>query len=188
IVNAGSSEAQGIELDLTIAPTDSILLMATYGYVDVDVKEFITSVNDPETGFPVFDANYEPLVADIADFASTVTGGPQHSGSLIMQYTFPAATTFGTLVAQVDASYAGKRTFDAQMNLYNSTESYTLWNARLTLSEIPVSRGDLSLSLWGRNLGDEEVREWGIDFGPLGYTVDTYKELRSVGVDLRYEL
>ena len=62
-------------------------------------------------------------------------------------------------MAQVDASYAGKRTFEPQMNLYNSTDSYTLWNARLTLSEIPVPRGDLSLSLWGRNLGDEEVRE-----------------------------
>ena len=132
------------------------------------------------TGFP------EGVVADISDTASTISNGPEDTAAMIFQYTFPASD-IGTFVAQVDASYAGKRTFQPELNLYDRVDSFTLWNARLTLQEIPVPRGELSLSLWGRNLGDEEVREWGIDFGPLGYVVNTYKELRSVGADLRYQ-
>ncbi len=186
IVNAGASEAKGVELDLTIAMTDSALLMLTYGHVEVDYNKFITSVSDPVTGFPEFDANGDALVADISDTASTITGGPEDTAAMIFQYTFPTSG-IGTFVAQVDASYSGKRTFQPQMNLYDAADSYTLWNARLTLQEIPGPHGDLSLSLWGRNLGDEEVRQYGIDFGVLGYAVNTYKELRSVGADLRYQ-
>ena len=186
IVNAGASEAKGVELDLTISVTDSALLMLTYGHVEVEYNKFITSVSDPVTGFPEFDANGDAVVADISDTASTISNGPEDTAAMILQYTFPASG-IGTFVAQVDASYAGKRTFQAQMNLYDAADSYTLWNARLTLQEIPVAHGELSLALWGRNLGDEEVREYGIDFGVLGYAVNTYKELRSVGADLRYE-
>ncbi|MCG3168615.1 MAG: Vitamin B12 transporter BtuB [Pseudomonadales bacterium] len=185
IVNAGASEATGVEIDLTAAPTESLLLTLAYGYVDIDYTRFVTSVNDPVTGFPVFDDEGEALVADIADVASTTTGGPENSASMIVQYTFPRCS-FGTVVAQVDASYAGERTFAPQLNLYDASDSYTLWNARLTLQEIPVSRGELSVALWGRNLGNEEVREFGIDFGALGYATNTYRELRSVGADLRY--
>ncbi len=186
IVNAGASEAQGVELDLTLVPLDSALVTLTWGHVDVDYKKFVTSVNDPVTGFPVFDGNGEALVTDISDVASTLTGGPADSAAVILQYTFPALG-FGTLVAQVDGTYASKRTFAPQLNLYDATESYTLWNARLTLQEIPVPRGALSLALWGRNLGDEEERGFGIDFGALGFVSNTYRELRSVGADLRYE-
>ena len=63
--------------------------MATYGHVDVEYNKFITSVNDPETGFPDFDANGDALVADIADFGQHDDRGTRRHGSLIMQYTFP---------------------------------------------------------------------------------------------------
>ena len=185
IVNAGSSEAKGLEIELTAAPIDELLLMLNYGYVDVKYKRFVTSVNDLVTGFPEFDANGEALVTDIAGSVSKIYGSPKHQGAVIAQYTFPH-TAFGTFVAQVDATYASARDFDGQMTRYTRSDSYSLWNARLTLRDIPVPHGDLSVALWGRNLGNRAVREWGIDFGALGYATNTYRELRSVGVDLSY--
>jgi iron complex outermembrane receptor protein len=39
-------------------------------------------------------------------------------------------------------------------------------NARLLLSDIPLAAGELEVSIWGRNLTDEEYEENVIDFGP----------------------
>ncbi|HNC69512.1 MAG TPA: TonB-dependent receptor, partial [Pseudomonadales bacterium] len=184
-VNAGSSEAKGVELELTAAPVDDLLLTLNYGYVDTEYNRFVTSVMNPVTGFPKMDESYEPVIADVSAFASTIFGSPKHQAALIMQYSFPS-TSIGTFVAQVDTTYASARNFHSQLNRYDRSGRHTVWNARLTLRDIPVPRGDLSLALWGRNLGNEEVREWGIDFGALGYATNTYRELRSVGADLRY--
>lgn len=185
IVNAGSSEAKGIELELTAAPVEDLLLMLNYGYVDVKYKRFVTSVSDLASGFPEFDASGDALVADIAGNVSKIYGTPKQQASMIMQYTFPQ-TAIGTFIAQIDASYRGALDYDAQMTRYTRSDSNSLWNARLTLRDIPMPHGDLSVALWGRNLGNREVREWGIDFGALGYATSTYRELRSVGIDLRY--
>ena len=93
---------------------------------------------------------------------------------------------YGQWIAQFDVAYSGDRTFQTQLNLYDRADSYTLFNARLTLADIPVPHGELSVAAWGRNLGNEKVREFGVDFGALGFAVNTYRELRSVGFDLSY--
>ena len=76
--------------------------------------------------------------------------------------------------------------FHPQQNLYDSTDEQTLVNARLTLSDMEVLGGNLMLSAWGRNLTDEEYREWGIDFATLGFAINSFKEKRSYGLDLVY--
>jgi len=91
------------------------------------------------------------------------------------------------VVLHVDGNYVGPRTFQEQLNTFDRSDSYSLWNARLALNDIPVGAGSLSASLWGRNLSDEKVREYGIDFGALGFATNTYKELRSFGIDLLYQ-
>lgn len=185
LVNAGESDAWGAELELTMVPVDGLLATLSYGYTDVSYKQFITSVSNPVTGFPVFDENGEALTADIADTASTIAGSPKSNASAILQYTFPHQG-YGQWVAQLDMAYSGARTFQTQLNLYDRAEDYTVYNARLTLADIPVAHGALSVAAWGRNLGNEKIREFGVDFGALGFAVNTYRELRSVGVDLMY--
>ena len=46
--------------------------------------------------------------------------------------------------------------------------------------------GALRVSLWGKNLTDEEYREYGIDFGSLGFAGNVYGEPRTYGLDLVY--
>ena len=50
-----------------------------------------------------------------------------------------------------------------------------------------MPKGKLQFALWGRNLADEEVREWGIDFGALGFAINTFQQMRTFGLDMRYE-
>ena len=73
------------------------------------------------------------------------------------------------------------------MVLYDSTDSQTRVNARLTFSEIAIAGGQLTVAAWGKNLGDKDHREWGIDFAALGPIVNNYLERRSFGVDLIWQ-
>ncbi len=186
IVNAGSAKATGIEIDLTARPIEDLLLTLSYGYIDFGYDKLVTGVQDPATGFPVFGSDGEALVADISDTAATNVQSPRNSASLRAEYTV-ARTGMGTVVLHVDGNYVGPRTFQEQLNTFDRSDSYSLWNARLALNDIPVGAGSLSASLWGRNLSDEKVREYGIDFGALGFATNTYKELRSFGIDLLYQ-
>lgn len=46
---------------------------------------------------------------------------------------------------------------------------------------------ELEAVVRGRNLGDKGYREWGIDFGALGFAVDSFIPPRMYGVDLIYQ-
>ena len=62
-----------------------------------------------------------------------------------------------------------------------------LVGARLSLNDISVGdKGSLRISAWGKNLTDEEYREWGIDFASLGYAGNVFGQPRTYGVDLVY--
>lgn len=185
VVNAGKSETAGMEFDLTVLPTDGLMLQLTYGYLDVDNKEFITNLMDPVTGTPITDGNGDPVTGDISDIAATNVLSPKHSAAAIAQYTF-SPLSFGTFIAQLDVTYRDDISFSPQLNLYDSSDSFTALNARLSLVDIPVSAGELSVALWGQNLTDEEIREWGIDFSSLGFASNGYREMRTVGLDLSY--
>ena len=60
-------------------------------------------------------------------------------------------------------------------------------NARATLADIPLADGRLRVALWGKNLTDKEYREFGIDFGLLGFAVNNYGVLRRAGIDIVYQ-
>jgi iron complex outermembrane receptor protein len=58
-------------------------------------------------------------------------------------------------------------------------------NARLSLSELEVARGNLSVALWGTNLTDEEYRVHGTDFGD--YIAYSWGDPRTYGVDVSWQ-
>ncbi len=123
----------------------------------------------------------------IADLTNGLMHAPQKSAALILQYEF-TATSIGHVTARVDTTYSSERAFHVLLHTFDSVNSYNLVNARLTLSEIPlVPQGNLRVSLWGKNLGDKEYREFGIDFSSLGFAVNTYGQERSAGLDIIYE-
>ena len=180
LVNAGASTSSGIELELTVLPVESLQVQLSYGYLNVEYDEFITAVVNPVTGLGT------GVTADIASTASTLQHAPKHTGAASAEYTFPESS-YGTWALWAGVTYASKRTFNPQLYLYDSIPSHELIDARLTLRDVPVPKGKLQFALWGRNLADEEVREWGIDFGALGWAINTFREMRTYGLDMRYE-
>lgn len=180
IANAGKEEAQGVELEVTLIPVTGLLLKASYGYIDTDIKEFETIPSDPVTGLGIGSEN-----VDISGIAKTIHT-PQHNASLIAEYTFEPFS-FGQLVLQADTTYTSERYFHPINNLYDSAGKQTLINARASLTNLALGSGSLRISAWGRNLANKKHREWGIDFAALGYATNSFTAPRMYGVDMIYE-
>lgn len=179
IVNAGKSSARGIELDFTVLPLEGLELQLSYGYLKIEYDEFITAVLNPVTGLGT------GVTADISATASTLVHAPEQTAAASAKYTFPA-TSYGTWSLWAGVTYASRRTFNPQLYLYDAIPSHELIDARLTLRDVPLPKGSLQFALWGRNLADEEIREWGIDFGALGFAINTFREPRTLGFDMSY--
>ena len=60
-------------------------------------------------------------------------------------------------------------------------KGYGLLNARLTLAEIPVGDNQLQVSLWGKNLMDNEYRLNTVPFGP--FAVSYFGNPRTYGFE-----
>ena len=117
---------------------------------------------------------------------TTVTRAPEHTANLGFQYDFQPFA-WASMSARLDANYQDEMTFHPFNNQFDSTEDRWLLNARVSLNDIELGdRGSLRISAWGKNLADEEYREWGIDFGSLGFAGNVYGRPRTYGVDVVY--
>lgn len=179
IVNAGESTVTGLELELTWLPTAGLTLSGSYGYQDTDYKSFVTAGQNQVTGLPT------GTNIDASDIARVTS--PRNSATFSAMYEFPEMS-WGVISLRADAAYTGKQTFGPILYLYDAADSYTLVNARASLASVALANGmgELEVALWGRNLTNEKYREFGIDFGQLGFAVNNYGNLASYGVDIIY--
>jgi len=193
--NAGKTEANGLELELTLLPTENLLLNLNYSYLNKDTKEF------------------PPLIAaQSAGGASLATAEHVKDGLLPEnQISFNADWTiaegeYGLLMLNVNGAWQ-EESFGIGLNgfIYNaipdaastpdtpaimeqlSIDERTLLNARLALNEIQVGNGSLSVGVWGRNLLDEDHRTFSFNFGEgLGLNLAQYGEPSTYGIDFIY--
>ena len=174
LVNAGEATYSGFELDLVAVPMQGLVVDATYGYLDAEFEEYLVLNTDTN------------MQVDISG-NTTVPRTPENTFSLGVQYDIPPLFDWGTLSVRVDANYLDDMVFHPFNNEYDSAEARWLMNARVNLTGIDVGNGSLRLSAWGKNLLDEEYREWGIDFAGLGFAGNVYGQPRTYGLDLSYE-
>ena len=174
ITNAGESTYKGLELEIVALLSEKITLDLTYGYLDAEFDEY--NARNPATN----------QIENIAS-VTTVTRAPESNGSVGLQYSLPN-TGGGAFSARVDVTYTDSMTFHPFQNQFDTADSRTVANARLTLDELSVGDGgEVRLSAWVKNFTDEEYREWGIDFGTLGYAGNIWNQPRTFGFDVIYQ-
>jgi iron complex outermembrane receptor protein len=175
LVNAGEATYWGVELDLVAVLAEGLVLDATYGYLDAEFDEYLA--RNPATD----------QEEDISN-ATTVARTPENTFSVGLQYDFQP-WNWSSVSARLDANYTDEFTFHPFQNQYDSADDRWLLNARVSLNDIALGdKGRLRISAWGKNLADEEYREWGIDFASLGFAgnLRQAKDLRyRPGVQLR---
>ena len=164
ITNAGEALIKGFEAELSARLSEGLTTSLNYGWLDAD----FTSVKN----------------AAGQDISSTFyyVEAPRSSYTANLKYEFPA-TPIGTLTALVDYSWQSKRYSDFRNKNY-TIDAYGVLNARLTLTDIPLSRGNLSVAVWGRNLED---KQYYTTFFNGGVPSAFFGDPRSFGVDATFK-
>lgn len=140
-VNAPSvTKIRGVEVDLTIRPTEALTFGLSYAYTYWKV---------PPTPNPLVVGNpLQPLF---------LVYTPPHALSGSIDYALPlSADSDMALKLHIDANYSDRHySFDNEPVLVDSS---FLVNARLALADIPMGQGGqrLTLAAWARNLFDEQ--------------------------------
>ena len=177
-VNAGKAEYKGLEVEIEALLTEGLTLSGSVGYVDREYKEFL--ILDPATN----------QIVDVANSAF-FTYAPETTANAALQYKLPHFG-IGQLSARLEYNYRGSVIFypthvGTPLTEEIADSARNLIDARITLSELRVGSGEASVSLWSRNLTDEEYRVHGVDFGALGFAGNVYGEPRSAGIDFTVE-
>ena len=95
-----------------------------------------------------------------------------------IDYSYRSAVRYNTI------PYASVSPFDEAIK----APGYGLLDGWITLSDLKVGNATAVITLWGRNLTNKKYRTQGIDFGSLGFGVNSYGEPTSYGVDLKIKI
>jgi iron complex outermembrane recepter protein len=167
----GTVKIDGFEAELTTLPLDGLTLNVSYGYLDYDVP-----------------AQTNPFSGDVSAFG--LSQAPKHSGSLSVDYDV-GVLPIGSLQLHADAYATSKFIWVPQLTDQGS--GYSLFNARVTLSDVPLgsASGEFRVALWCRNLTDKKYYIWGMRDLTNPTTVadiQQFGEPRTYGIELNYRL
>ncbi|MFV8817951.1 TonB-dependent receptor [Haliea sp. E17] len=187
VVDGGKLEAQGMELEITALPIEGLTLNATIGYQDAEFAEVTDLV--ASTVFAV-----GPQAFPNSDYLPTLT--PEWNGNLSANYeTNPvfgsAYMTFGitgTWRDDVRLDSNPGRAAATPFGVAEFTPASWVVNARASLKSIAFGDNWVGeISLWGRNLTDNDEITFITNFG--AFPSGTFQEERSYGIDfvLNYE-
>ncbi len=157
LTNAEDATITGAELDLTWAPTESLDMRLAIGLLDHELE----------------DARLGSAMPNAADMQATG----------LFRYRFMASDTL-QIELQTDFKYTDEAFREAYNDPMLKTDSYTLWNGRVAVSNPNES---WVLSVWGNNLTDEVYYPQGFDLQALNGTYMKFLGAqRTVGVNLHY--
>lgn len=193
--NAGKADRWGAELEVTVMPIDDLLASFSYNYVHGDFDEYADNCAPAADG-----GACSPNPEKYAYRPQS----PSNQWTLALDYTV-ARLKLGEVTAHVDANWQdawytvaqsaavydtnGNRVPDRPV-IYEpmKADERLLVNARLSLEKIPVGEGAMQVSLWSKNLFNQDYRNNGTNFGnSLGTVVAMFGEPRTYGLDLTYE-
>lgn len=187
--NAAKADINGVELDVTIAPVDSLVIGLSYSYVDASYSEWERQVSDA-TGISIVDFSEAPFVYI-----------PENSATASISYTLPLSGDIGevTLMASAywqdtmntnDGSFRWDELGWTNENLQESlatveADDYTVANFRVDWEG--VMNSDFDVAVYVNNAFDEEYITGGLSVpDSLGWVAASYGPPRTYAASLRY--
>ena len=181
LINAGTAKFWGVELDAALALDYGWDVDFTYGLLNSKFTKYCVNPIGDET--PSGKCGEDGKI-NIAGNVSMPLA-PKHTANVGAQWT-PERMSFGAPILRFDAVYTAKFQFHPFLTQYDTAKGRWLLNAQVGVREIGVRDGNLQVTAWVRNLTNKTYRDWGIDFGQLGYAGAVHGRPRSFGVDLIY--
>lgn len=152
LINAAEATIQGVELELSYIPVENFVIDASLGYVDAGYDEFDGFDADGVLGFdPVTD----PAAARALKFERVPELTGYLAGTWIRPLDGGAELSFRASYWWTDEYYN-----DALNAEIIKQDAYGLIDANVTWTN---ADGNVKVSLFGRNLADEEFFDFGLD-------------------------
>jgi iron complex outermembrane recepter protein len=163
------SEISGLELDVTAIPITGLRLGLSYSYLDGDLPV------QPHPDIP--GATQRFTFAQLA----------KHSGAITIDYALPPFELFRA-TAHLDINSTSRYSYSSFPDARE--DSYTLFNARIKLSEFKFDETkSLSLTLWGNNLSDEDHVILSFPIGTPAVRINqAFGSPRTAGVEFLFEI
>lgn len=179
IINATDDDThEGIELDLRWAVGGGVSLRGSYNFLDVDTSRAPRPYIDDGFGGTVFQ------LGGGAQRTLYATRAPRHSGMLAFDWDV-GTFEYGSLSVHADYSSASLQRFSSEGS---EGDARSVINASVTLGDIQLEddSGQLSISLWGKNLNDEVYVSNSVSLASSASIAQAFGEPRSYGVDILY--
>ena len=179
VVNAGSTNYTGFEIEAAFDITDALTLDGAFGYVDRDIKEF-----------PAADIN-----GVLQNIAEVVKPGisPSTTAAASLTYSDYLGNSDVRMTARFGWTYVSEQFFfgnpiTAPFLEETKSASRNLFNAQLRFDEVSFGGGpEFSVMLWGKNIFDEEYVSRSVDFGALGLAGLIYGDPATYGVEIEFK-
>lgn len=165
--NAGKAEIKGLELETTVRPTHAFEFGGTVSLLDARYTEFTGTPSQVVTG----------------DFTGNrLRQAPRFSSSAYASYTHDFADG-GSVGTRVTYKYQSLSYYDADNNPITTIPAYELIDGSVTYT---TPDGRIDVSLWGKNLGDEDYRTHVFSQRDSRVAFALFGEPRTYGVTLSY--
>jgi iron complex outermembrane receptor protein len=190
VTNAGDLRSYGTELELVFIPMANMTIGSAIGYVKAEYESFD---NGQCTIDQVFAQYY---IVDGGQFGSPGTesvckqdlegkpldNAPEWTVSSYLQYDFDIGEQLLGIV-RLEHSFIDSFYLDQDLDENLTNDEVNLVNLRLTLAN--ASR-DWDVTVWGRNMLDEEYYSWGLDIPTLGGYAGIVAPQATYGITLRW--
>ncbi len=180
--NAGKSQIDGAELELSWLPSADWLITFSYSNNNYKFLEF------DDVDLITLGLTGEKKIIDRTDEQFPVS--PEVTAALGIQHTLSTAN--GLFVSRLDVSHTGENYLGFDDGAWTArqensdtamADAYTLFDARFTWRN---NEDDLSVSLFGKNITDERFLIGAVAIGDsLGTFTQTLGEPRFYGVEMR---
>ena len=169
--NAGDVEIMGLEASLDWVPVTNLTLGAGLSLLDTEIVE-------TDVVLPPLDGGPDSTIE-----GNEIPNAPAVSFNGRIRYEWPVGATLA-IAAQTDFNYVDEHFLEPNNREYLSEDGYFLANARVSLLS---QGGPWEVSVWGKNLGDEEYRTAAQDLAlSLGFSEIVMGVPLTWGVDFEY--
>jgi iron complex outermembrane receptor protein len=153
-VGNSDATASGLEAELFITPNDNLDILLGFAFMDSEVE--------------LVEAGAVPIEN------AELPNAPGTSANYLFRYAWPLQSN--EIAFQFDGAYYGDQFLEVTNGPGTEQEAYNVSNVRLT-----YSTERFSVSLWSKNVFDEEYKAYSLDLGVLGAT-SYYAPPRTSGV------
>nr|WP_070960054.1 TonB-dependent receptor [Hyphomonas sp. Mor2] len=179
LINADKGEAYGFEADLEAVITENLLVTGGLSYNKTEIKDDLLLSPGCGTACTVLDPAVTVGTSTFFNISgNSFPNAPEWIANATARYSIPIEG--GELYAFTDWAYKG----DTNFFLYDSVEFFQegYWEGGLRFGY--ASDRGYDVSVFGRNITDEDALTGGIDFTTLTGFVN---EPQTFGIELRYD-